>query len=146
MQPRPPLAGIRVLDLTRILSGPFASMTLADLGAEVVKVEPPHGDDTRGWGPPFVEGESTYYLSTNRGKRDIVLDLKQPLAQQVLWDLIARADIMMENFRPGTLEKLGFGWETLHARYPRLILVSLSGYGQTGPYAQLPGYDLIAQA
>ena len=141
-----PLAGIRVLDLTRILSGPYASMTLADLGAEVLKVEPPQGDDTRGWGPPFVEGESAYYLSANRGKRDIVLDLKQPLAQQALWDLIARSDIVMENFRPGTLEKLGFGWETLHARYPRLILVSLSGYGQTGPYAQQPGYDLIAQA
>ena len=86
-----PLAGIRVLDLTRILSGPYASMTLADLGADVLKVEPPQGDDTRGWGPPFVEGESTYYLSTNRGKRDIMLDLKQPLACQVLWDLIARA-------------------------------------------------------
>lgn len=146
MQPVAPLDGIRVVDLTRILSGPFASMTLADLGADVLKVEPPQGDDTRGWGPPFVAGESTYYLSTNRSKRDIVLDLKTPLAQQVLWDLIARSDIVMENFRPGTLEKLGFGWETLHARYPRVILVSLSGYGQTGPYAQQPGYDLIAQA
>ncbi len=146
MQPQTPLAGIRVLDLTRILSGPYAAMTLGDLGAEVIKVEPPQGDDTRAWGPPFVEGESAYYLSINRNKRDIVLDLKTELARQVVWDLIARCDIVLENFRPGALDRLGFGWETLHARFPRLILVSLSGYGQTGPYAQQPGYDLIAQA
>jgi crotonobetainyl-CoA:carnitine CoA-transferase CaiB-like acyl-CoA transferase len=141
-----PLAGIRVLDLTRVLSGPYATMTLGDLGAEVIKVEPPQGDDTRHWGPPFVAGESTYYLSTNRNKRDIVLDLKTDLAKRVIWDLIARSDVVLENFRPGALDRLGFGWETLHARHPRVILVSLSGYGQTGPYAQQPGYDLIAQA
>jgi crotonobetainyl-CoA:carnitine CoA-transferase CaiB-like acyl-CoA transferase len=141
-----PLAGIRVLDLTRVLSGPYATMTLGDLGADVIKVEPPQGDDTRGWGPPFVEGESTYYLSVNRNKRDIVLDLKSELGKQVVWDLIARSDIVLENFRPGALDRLGFGWEMLHARYPRVILVSLSGYGQTGPYAEQPGYDLIAQA
>ena len=140
-----PLAGIRVLDLTRVLSGPFCTMTLADLGAEVVKVEPPQGDDTRHWGPPFVEGESTYFLSANRNKRGIVLDLKSEAGKQALWDLIARADVVAENFRPGTLAKLGFGWETLHERYPQLILASISGYGQTGPLATRPGYDLIAQ-
>lgn len=140
-----PLAGIRVLDLTRVLSGPFCAMTLADLGAEVVKVEPPQGDDTRHWGPPFVEGESTYFMSANRNKRSIVLDLKSEAGKQALWDLIARADVVAENFRPGTLAKLGFAWETLHERYPRLILASISGYGQTGPLAAQPGYDLIAQ-
>jgi crotonobetainyl-CoA:carnitine CoA-transferase CaiB-like acyl-CoA transferase len=146
MQLRTPLAGVRVLDLTRVLSGPYATMTLGDLGAEVIKVEPPQGDDTRSWAPPSVAGESTYYLSTNRNKRDIVLDLKTDLAKQVLWALIARSDIVLENFRPGALDRLGFSWDTLHTRYPRVILVSLSGYGQTGPYAQQPGYDLIAQA
>ncbi|HEV2460948.1 MAG TPA: CoA transferase [Ktedonobacterales bacterium] len=140
-----PLAGIRVVDLSRVLSGPFATMTLGDLGAEVVKIEPPQGDDTRRWGPPFVAGESTYYLSANRNKRSIVLDLKSEAGKQALWDLIARADVVVENFRPGTLARLGFGWETLHARYPRLVLVSISGYGQTGPWATRPGYDLIAQ-
>jgi hypothetical protein len=118
-----PLAGIRVVDLSRVLSGPFATMTLGDLGAEVIKIEPPQGDDTRRWGPPFVAGESTYYLSANRNKRGIVLDLKSEVGKQALWDLIARADVVVENFRPGTLARLGFGWETLHARYPRLVLV-----------------------
>lgn len=140
-----PLAGIRVLDLTRVLSGPFCTMTMADLGAEVIKVEPPQGDDTRHWGPPFVEGESTYFLSANRNKRGVVLDLKSEAGKQALWDLIARTDVVAENFRPGTLAKLGFDWETLHERYPGVILVSVSGYGQTGPLAMQPGYDLIAQ-
>jgi formyl-CoA transferase/CoA:oxalate CoA-transferase len=140
-----PLAGIRVVDLTRILSGPFCTMTLAELGADVIKIEPPQGDDTRHWGPPFVAGESTYYLSANRSKRSIILDLKSPLGKQVLWDLINRADIVAENFRPGTLDKLGFGWAALHSRAPRVILVSISGYGQTGPLARQPGYDLVAQ-
>lgn len=144
--PRPlPLAGIRVVDLSRILSGPYCTMTLADLGAEVIKIEPPQGDDTRFWGPPFVKGEATYFLSANRSKRSIVLDLKTGLGKRVLWDLLERADIAVENFRPGTLEKLGFGWEALHARTPRLILASISGYGQTGPLATTPGYDVIAQ-
>lgn len=120
-------------------------MTLADLGAQVIKVEPPQGDDTRAWGPPFAEGESTYYLSVNRNKRSIVLDLKSDDGRQALWDLIATVDIVAENFRPGTFAKLGFGWEELHERYPRLILASISGYGQTGPLAERPGYDLIAQ-
>src|SRR5215469_10760173 len=121
-----PLAGIRVVDLTRILSGPYCTMALADLGAEVIKIEPPQGDDTRRWGPPFVEGESAYYLSANRNKRSIVLDLKSPLGKRVLWDLIERADVLAENFRPGTLDKLEFGWEAIHARAPRVVLVSIS--------------------
>jgi crotonobetainyl-CoA:carnitine CoA-transferase CaiB-like acyl-CoA transferase len=140
-----PLQGIRVIDLTRVLSGPFCTMTLSDLGAEVIKIEPPGGDDTRQWGPPFVSGESTYYLSTNRGKKSIILDLKTDRDKQVLWDLISTADIVAENFRPGTLAKLGFGWEEIHRRYPSVILVSISGYGQTGPWTSRPGYDLIAQ-
>ena len=140
-----PLDGIRILDLTRVLSGPFCTMTLADLGAEVIKIEPPQGDDTRTWGPPFAQGESTYFLSANRNKRSVVLDLKTALGQQALWDLIGTVDIVAENFRPGTLAKLGFGWEALHTRAPRVILVSISGYGQSGPLAGRPGYDLIAQ-
>lgn len=140
-----PLAGIRVLDMTRVLSGPFCTMTLGDLGAEVIKVEPAQGDDTRHWGPPFVEGESTYFMSANRNKRSITLDLKDEASKQALWDLIARADVVVENFRPGTFARLGFGWEVLHERFPRLILVSISGYGQTGPWSTRPGYDLIAQ-
>jgi crotonobetainyl-CoA:carnitine CoA-transferase CaiB-like acyl-CoA transferase len=140
-----PLDGIRVVDLTRVLSGPYCTMILADLGADVIKVEPPTGDDTRGWGPPFVGGESTYFLSTNRSKRSIVLDLKAERDKQALWDLIATADVLAENFRPGTLARLGFGWDELRVRNPRLVLVSLSGYGQTGPLAGLAGYDLIAQ-
>jgi crotonobetainyl-CoA:carnitine CoA-transferase CaiB-like acyl-CoA transferase len=140
-----PLDGIRVVDLTRILSGPYCTMTLADLGAEVIKIEPPQGDDTRLWGPPFVAGESTYFLSVNRNKQSIILDLKSETGKQALWDLIGHADVVIENFRPGTLEKLGFGWDAVHARHPRVIYVSISGYGQTGPLANLPGYDLIAQ-
>ena len=140
-----PLHGIRVIDLTRVLSGPFCTMTLADLGAEIIKIEPPGGDDTRQWGPPFANGESTYYLSTNRSKKSIVLDLKTDRGKQILWDLIGTADIVTENFRPGTLAKLGFGWQAIHQRYPAVILVSISGYGQTGPLSSRPGYDLIAQ-
>jgi crotonobetainyl-CoA:carnitine CoA-transferase CaiB-like acyl-CoA transferase len=120
-------------------------MTLADLGAEVIKIEPPNGDDTRQWGPPFVSGESTYYLSANRSKKSIVLDLKTDRDKLALWELIGTADIVTENFRPGTLAKLGFGWQAIHERYPSIILVSISGYGQSGPWASHPGYDLIAQ-
>lgn len=140
-----PLQGIRVIDLTRILSGPYCTMTLADLGADVIKVEPPAGDETRRWGPPFVRGESTYFLSANRSKRGIVLDLKSAAGARALWDLIATADVVAENLRPGTLERLGCGWDAMHARHPRVILVSISGYGLSGPWASRPGYDLIAQ-
>ena len=140
-----PLQGIRVIDLTRVLSGPYCTMTLADLGAEIIKIEPLTGDDTRHWGPPFVNGESTYFLSVNRSKKSICLDLKTDHDKQILWKLIRTADIVVENFRPGALSRLGFAWEEIHRQVPSVILVSLSGYGQTGPLASRPGYDLIAQ-
>ncbi len=140
-----PLQGIRVIDLTRVLSGPYCTMTFADLGAEIIKVEPSTGDDTRHWGPPFVNGESTYFLSVNRSKKSICLDLKADRDKQILWKLIGTADIVVENFRPGALGRLGFGWEEIHRHAPSVILVSVSGYGQTGPLASRPGYDLIAQ-
>lgn len=140
-----PLQGIRVVDLSRILSGPFCAMTLADLGAEVIKIESATGDDSRHWGPPFIEGESAYFLSANRNKKSVLLDLKSEAGKRALWDLIATADVMVENFRPQTLERLGYSWEEIHRRAPRVILASISGYGLTGPLAHAPGYDLIAQ-
>lgn len=142
-----PLAGVRVLDLSRILSGPFVTMTLADLGADVVKVERPgQGDDTRHWGPPFVGGESAYYLSINRNKRSIALDLKSPEGVAVVRRLARHADVVVENFRPGATERMGLGYADLAALNPRLVYVSISGYGQSGPEASRPGYDAIAQA
>jgi formyl-CoA transferase/CoA:oxalate CoA-transferase len=141
-----PLEDIFVLDLSRILSGPFCTMMLGDMGATVVKVEPPpRGDDTRLWGPPFINGISTYFLSINRNKRSIGLNLKSPRGQEVLWKLVDRADVLVENFRPGVLDKLGFGFDAVSARNPRLIYASISGYGQTGPYRNRPGYDVVAQ-
>jgi crotonobetainyl-CoA:carnitine CoA-transferase CaiB-like acyl-CoA transferase len=141
-----PLEDIFVLDLSRILSGPFCTMMLGDMGATVVKVEPPpRGDDTRLWGPPFINGISTYFLSINRNKRSIGLNLKSPQGQEVLWKLVDRADVLVENFRPGVLDKLGFGFAAVSTRNPRLIYASISGYGQTGPYRNRPGYDVVAQ-
>ena len=141
-----PLDNIFVLDLSRILSGPFCTMMLGDMGATVVKVEPPpRGDDTRLWGPPFVNGISTYFLSINRNKRSIGLNLKSPQGQDVLWKLVDRADVLVENFRPGVLDKLGFGYDAVSARNPRIVYASISGYGQTGPYRNRPGYDVVAQ-
>lgn len=140
-----PLEGIKVIDLSRILSGPYCTMALADLGAEVIKVEPPNGDDTRTWGPPFVNGESAYFLSINRNKKSIVLNLKEEKGRQILLDLVKEADVVVENFRPGTLKRLKLDYETLKAVNPRIILASISGYGQTGPYSHKPGYDVIAQ-
>jgi len=141
-----PLEDIFVLDLSRILSGPFCTMMLGDMGATVVKVEPPpRGDDTRLWGPPFINGISTYFLSINRNKRSIGLNLKSPQGQEVLWKLVDRADVLVENFRPGVLDKLGFGFDAVSTRNPRLIYASISGYGQTGPYRNRPGYDVVAQ-
>ncbi|MCS6987781.1 MAG: CoA transferase [Sphingomonadaceae bacterium] len=141
-----PLAGLVVVDLTRVLAGPFATMLLADLGARVIKVEQPgSGDDARTF-PPFVDGESAYFASVNRGKESIALDLKDENDRAILWRLLARADVLVENFRPGALERLGFGWSSLHARLPRLILASVSGFGQTGPLSQRPAYDVIVQA
>ena len=138
-----PLEGLRVLDLSRVLSGPFASMTLADLGAEVVKVEhPERGDDTRSFGPPFMDGVSTYFLSVNRGKHSIGMDLKNPKDQALLWRLIEKADVLIENFRPGVMKRLGFGWEPVHSANPRLVYCSISGFGQE---SSEPGYDLMVQ-
>jgi crotonobetainyl-CoA:carnitine CoA-transferase CaiB-like acyl-CoA transferase len=141
-----PLAGIRVVDLTRILAGPYCTMALADAGADVIKIEEPtRGDDTRGWGPPFVEGESTYFLSVNRGKRSLTLDLKHDEGRRILRRLLDDADVLAENFRPGTLDRLGFSYEAVRARNPRLVYASVSGYGPDGPWGGKPGYDAVAQ-
>jgi formyl-CoA transferase len=140
-----PLDGIRVIDLSRVLAGPYATMLLADMGAEVIKVEEPgKGDDTRAW-PAFAGGESTYFMSVNRGKKSLTLDLKAAAGKPVLRKLLAGADVLLENFRPGTLARLGFGWETVHALNPRLVYCSISGFGESGPEAGRPGYDLIVQ-
>jgi formyl-CoA transferase/CoA:oxalate CoA-transferase len=142
-----PLAGLTVLDLSRVLSGPYCTMLLADMGARVIKVEQPgRGDDTRHWGPPFVGRESAYFLSVNRNKESLTLDFKRPGADRVLAALLERADILVENFRVGTLDRIGLGYETLRERYPRLVYCSITGYGQTGPRASEAGYDAVTQA
>jgi crotonobetainyl-CoA:carnitine CoA-transferase CaiB-like acyl-CoA transferase len=139
------LEGLVVLDLTTHLSGPFCGMQLADMGADVIKIESPQGDSMRG-APPFVEGEGAPFMLWNRNKRGIVLDLKAPPDLATFWDLVDTADVVLENFRPGVIDKLGIGWSALHARNPRLILGSISGFGQTGPYAKRGGFDLVIQA
>lgn len=142
-----PLHGIRVLDLTRVLAGPYCTMFLGDLGAEVVKVEQPGvGDDTRGWGPPFTGGESAYFLCVNRNKKSVTIDLKSTEGVALLRRLAERADVLIENFRPGTMERLDLGEKDLRAANPRLIYASLSGFGADGPMSDAPGYDLIVQA
>lgn len=142
-----PLHGITVLDLTRVLSGPYCTMMLADMGARVIKVEQPRkGDDTRGWGPPFVNGESSYFLSINRNKESVTLDFKHPDGRELLDRLIATADVLVENFRPGTLDKLGLDAATLTARHPRLVYCSISGFGHSGPRRKEAGYDAVMQA
>lgn len=142
-----PLAGMTVLDLTRVLSGPYCTMVLADLGARVVKVEQPGtGDDTRHWGPPFLGDESAYFLSINRNKESVCVDFKHPEGRGVLERLLDRADVFVENFKPGTLDRAGFGWNAVHARWPRVVYASISGYGQTGPRRHEPGYDAVIQA
>jgi crotonobetainyl-CoA:carnitine CoA-transferase CaiB-like acyl-CoA transferase len=141
-----PLAGTKVVDLTRILAGPYCTMALADAGADVVKIEEPKkGDDTRGWGPPFVEGESTYFLAVNRGKRSLALDLKHEEGRRILRRLLDDADVLVENFRPGTLDRLGFSYEAVRARNRRIVYASISGYGADGPWGGKPGYDAVAQ-
>jgi crotonobetainyl-CoA:carnitine CoA-transferase CaiB-like acyl-CoA transferase len=144
-----PLEDIVVLDLTRALAGPHAAMMLGDMGARVLKIESPGGDDTRGWGPPFVgEGEdreSTYFMAANRNKESVTLDLKTEDDREVLAGLVRRADVLMENFRVGVLERLGFGEERLHELNPGLVVLSITGFGHDGPEAKRPGYDQIAQ-
>ncbi len=145
-----PLAGLRVVDLSTVLAGPYATMLLGDLGADVVKVEPPDGDPTRGWGPPWIgEGDArtaVYYLAVNRNKRSIRLDLRRPGAQDVLARLLVGADALVENFRVGGLERLGFGEERLRTLNPRLVHVAITGYGASGPDADRPGFDFVIQA
>ena len=141
------LSGTLIVDLTRVMSGPYCTMTLADLGARVIKVERPgRGDDTRAWGPPFVAGESTYFLSVNRNKESLTLDFQKPEGRALLERLITRADVLVENFRPGTLARHGLDHETISASHPGLVYCSISGYGQTGPRRDLAGYDAVVQA
>ncbi len=145
-----PLAGVLVVDLSRALAGPHAAMMLGDLGARVIKVESPDGDESRGWGPPFVVGSdgrehSTYFLSCNRNKESIALDLKTDDGRAVLSSLVTRADVLVENFRPGVLDRLGFSVERLHELNPGLVIVSITGFGHDGPEGDRPGYDQIAQ-
>jgi CoA:oxalate CoA-transferase len=141
-----PLAGIRVLDLTWVLSGPYAAMILCDLGAEVIKVErPPNGDVSRTMGP-YQNGWSSYFFSVNRGKKSVAIDLQKPEGRDLLLRLVEQADVIMENFTPGTMDRLGIGYETLKARNPRIIFASTSGFGQTGPYRDRPALDIIVQA
>ncbi len=141
------LEGIRVLDLTQIMAGPFCTMLLADLGAEVIKIENPRGgDDSRRMAPPYYNGEPASFMAMNRNKYGIALDIRTAAGKEVLWRLIATADILVENFRPGTMERLGFGFEAVHAKYPALIYCSISGFGHTGPYRDRGGFDLVAQA
>jgi CoA:oxalate CoA-transferase len=140
-----PLAGTLVVDLSRILAGPYCTLLMAEMGARVIKVESPKGgDDARAYGP-FVNGKSTYFASVNRGKQSIALDLKAEKDRAIFEKLLAKADVVVENFRPGTMEKLGYGWEQLHAKYPKLIYASASGFGHTGPNSRDPAYDMVVQ-
>lgn len=145
MPMRGPLSGVTVVDLSRILAGPYCTMLMAELGARIIKVEPPgKGDDAREYGP-FIEGRSTYFASVNRGKQSIALDLKADADKRIFEKLLEKADVLVENFRPGTMEKLGYGWETLHPRYPKLIYACASGFGHTGPNSKDPAYDMVVQ-
>jgi crotonobetainyl-CoA:carnitine CoA-transferase CaiB-like acyl-CoA transferase len=142
-----PLTGLRVLDLTRVLAGPWATQTLADLGAEVIKIEKPgEGDDTRGWGPPFLEGgDAAYFASANRGKHSVCIDITKPEGQNLIKALAAKSDILIENFKVGGLAKYGLDYNSLRTEFPRLIYCSITGFGQTGPYANRAGYDFMIQ-
>ncbi len=149
-----PLQGIRIFDMSRVLAGPSCTQLLGDLGAEIIKVERPgEGDDTRKWGPPFLKNaagqdtdESSYYLSANRAKRSLTLDFTKPAGRDLALGLIAQSDVLVENYKVGTLARYGLGYETLHRELPRLVYCSVTGFGQTGPYAARPGYDFLAQA
>ncbi|CAO3621120.1 unnamed protein product [Mucor hiemalis] len=154
--PRAPLEGIRVLDLTRVLAGPYCTMMLGDMGADVVKIENPNGgDDTRAWGPPFADnkdpndtthGESAYFLCVNRNKKSVTVNMKSEGGRQLIHDLVKESDILVENYLPGKLAKMGLGYEELSKINPKLIYASITGYGQTGPYSDRPGYDVIIEA
>jgi formyl-CoA transferase len=140
------LAGIKVVDLTRVLGGPYCTMILSDHGADVIKVEPPQGDEVRDWGPPFHDDDASYYIGVNRNKRAISLDIGKPEGQAVLLRLLRDADVLVENFKPGSMEKWGIGYDTLAAKFPALIHCRISGFGPDGPLGGLPGYDAILQA
>ncbi|QBD77103.1 CoA transferase [Ktedonosporobacter rubrisoli] len=140
------LSGIRVADFTRVVAGPYCTMLLGDLGAEIIKVEPPQGDDTRSWGPPFVEDESTYFLSVNRNKKSVCLDLRTDEGLEIAHQLVSQSDIVIENFRSGVMERFGLGYEDWRERHPGLIYCSISGYGRSGPYKDRAGYDVIVSA
>ena len=140
------LAGLRVIDLTRVLGGPYCTMILSDHGAEVIKIEPPQGDEVRDWGPPFHEGDASYFIGVNRNKRSIGLDLAREQGKSVLLRLLDDADVLVENFKPGSMEKWGLGYQTLSERFPGLIHCRISGFGADGPLGGLPGYDAILQA
>jgi len=145
MAQRGPLSGITIIDLSRILAGPYCTLLLAELGARVIKVEPPgQGDDARQYGP-FKNGKSAYFISVNRGKESIALDLKSPVGRDIFDRLLDKSDALVENFRPGTMEKLGYGWETVHPRYARLVYAAASGFGHSGPYSHYPAYDMVVQ-
>lgn len=145
---KPLLEGIRILDLSRILAGPYCTMVLGDLGADVIKIElPGKGDDTRQWGPPFTEdGDSAYYLSVNRNKKSVTLNLKSPRGQKILQELIRKSDVLIENFRAGTMEEWGLDYENLQRIKPGLVYCTITGFGYSGPYKERPGYDFIIQA
>jgi CoA:oxalate CoA-transferase len=140
-----PLSGITIVDLTRVLAGPYCTMVLSDLGARVIKIEAPEGgDDSRRYGP-FVNGKSAYFMAMNRGKESLALDLKAPPDRAIFERLLERADVLVENFRPGAMERLGYGWDALHAKHPPLIYAAASGFGHSGPYAPKPAYDMVVQ-
>lgn len=141
-----PLAGVTVIEFCQALAGPYCGMLLSDLGARVIKVEKPGGDDSRGMPPHFIEGTSVYFMSINRGKESLVVDLKQPAARKVMLDLVAKADIVIENNRPGVMDRLGLGFEDLKAVNPSITMCSISGFGKDGPYSNRPAYDMIVQA
>ena len=140
-----PLNNINIIDLTKVLSGPFASLILSDLGANVIKVEPPCGDDSRNYGP-FINKKSCYFISLNRGKQSMVLDLKKKNDKIIFEKILLKADILMENYKPETLKKLGYSWRKISRRYPKLIYAKISGFGESGPLSQLPAYDMVVQA
>lgn len=147
--PEGPLSGVIVIDLTRVLAGPYCALIMAELGARVIKVEPKTGDDSRSIGPFLTTksgAKSGYFMSINRGKESIVLDLKAEADRAIFEKLLARADVLIENYRGGTMEKLGYGWESLKEKYPQLIYAAVSGFGHTGPYANRPAYDMVVQA